>query len=345
MKRLLSGSLALASLAVSHGALAQSPKRPSTPAPRHLIARGVNFDRNAEMPGYLVERGGAKVCLPFMPTDQLVPADYTGRDFYGEEFTDAKIRDRWAECRKKPGLRGAGDHGRAKGFVIGREAGHRGRRPCGQDRSGRGGRPQAIRRPAYFGKAPYHEPIAQAEARTFTVEFTVPRDNYERLHLKKDDPIKLRGWYLQGAGVDDGAGRKVAGPGHHEQRRRPRDHRDRRPRVPGRRARPATGKWVAGKFPDAATEEPGDPALARVHPRAQPGRLRRAGHRPARQRHLGRRQRLQHGRAGQRHVPRARAARHRRGPARPDPVRRDSSPARRLRSRCSRARGRGRSRS
>src|SRR5215217_764017 len=33
--------------------------------------RHVNYDRNAELPGYLAERGGAKVCIPFLATDQL----------------------------------------------------------------------------------------------------------------------------------------------------------------------------------------------------------------------------------------------------------------------------------
>ncbi len=65
---------------------------------------------------------------------------------------------------------------------------------------------RTLRRPATFAAPAYNEPVAQAEARTWTVEFTVPRDSYERLHLHKDGTIKLRGWYLEGAGVADGAG-------------------------------------------------------------------------------------------------------------------------------------------
>ena len=58
-----------------------------------------------------------------------------------------------------------------------------------------------IHRPDYFASAPYAEPVAQVEPRTTTVEFTAPRDSYERRHLGKQGTIKLRGWHLQGDGV------------------------------------------------------------------------------------------------------------------------------------------------
>lgn len=73
MKRFRPGSLALASLAVSHGALGQTPQKAvnaNTSPPD--CARHVNYDRNAELPGYLTERGGAKVCILFLATDQLI---------------------------------------------------------------------------------------------------------------------------------------------------------------------------------------------------------------------------------------------------------------------------------
>jgi hypothetical protein len=73
MKRFLSGSLALASLAVSHGALGQTHQKAvnaNTSPPD--CTRHVNYDRNAELPGYLAERGGAKVCIPFLATDQPI---------------------------------------------------------------------------------------------------------------------------------------------------------------------------------------------------------------------------------------------------------------------------------
>jgi len=59
----------------------------------------------------------------------------------------------------------------------------------------------SIRRPAFFGKPPYNEAIGAVDSKTFIVEFTVPRDTYEKLHLKRHDPIKLRGWFIEGDGI------------------------------------------------------------------------------------------------------------------------------------------------
>ena len=63
-----------------------------------------------------------------------------------------------------------------------------------------------IRKPGFFAKAPYHEAVAEADGRTHVVEFTVPRDPLERLKLDMHGDIKLRGWYVEGTGVDDGRG-------------------------------------------------------------------------------------------------------------------------------------------
>ncbi|MBI2771313.1 MAG: hypothetical protein HYX47_16940 [Burkholderiales bacterium] len=48
--------------------------------------------------------------------------------------------------------------------------------------------------------------MAQADSRTHVVEFTVPRDPLKRLKLNMPGDIKLRGWYVEGAGVEDGRG-------------------------------------------------------------------------------------------------------------------------------------------
>ena len=45
-----------------------------------------------------------------------------------------------------------------------------------------------IRRPAYFGHKPYEEPIGKAEGRAYTIELTVPRDSFERIHLGRRGP-------------------------------------------------------------------------------------------------------------------------------------------------------------
>src|SRR4029453_8436271 len=63
-----------------------------------------------------------------------------------------------------------------------------------------------IRKPAFFAKAPYQERVAEANSRTYVVEFTVARDPLERSKLGMQGEIKLRGWYVEGAGVDDGRG-------------------------------------------------------------------------------------------------------------------------------------------
>jgi len=66
-----------------------------------------------------------------------------------------------------------------------------------------------IRRPKYFGSPQHREPIAEAEARTWVIEFHVPREAYERLHMKRTDPVALRGWYIEGTGVPDEKGGKI----------------------------------------------------------------------------------------------------------------------------------------
>ena len=56
------------------GALAQEQRVVNAETPKPDCTARVNFDRNADMPGYLVERNGRRVCLPFMPTDPARPA-------------------------------------------------------------------------------------------------------------------------------------------------------------------------------------------------------------------------------------------------------------------------------
>ncbi|MDU7524662.1 MAG: hypothetical protein E7K72_25370, partial [Roseomonas mucosa] len=74
--------------------LAQAP-RPANPPPVNQgttppdCSMHVNFDRNADLPGYRIASGGRDQCLPFMPTNQLVPLGYGPNDFYAREFTDA----------------------------------------------------------------------------------------------------------------------------------------------------------------------------------------------------------------------------------------------------------------
>ncbi len=198
-------------LGLAGGAMAQPAQpapavHPDTPAPE--CERRVGFDRNAVMPGYLSEEAGQRVCIPFMPTAQFAPAGYRG-EFHADEFTDARIRARWVACRADATCAAAA---RAGAVTFTSEE----RRRTGTvdphgliDPHGTVDL-RAIRRPGYFARAPFAEPIASAEPRTFTVEFTAPRDSYERLHLNRHDPIRLRGWYMEGEGLAVGAGRRRA---------------------------------------------------------------------------------------------------------------------------------------
>ena len=180
-------------------ARAEPPRvvNPGTPAPDCTFH--VNYDRNADLPGY---RSGAG-CIPFMPLGQLIP-EGQGPEFYVAGFSDAAIRSRWPACKADPACRDAALAGARPFIAYERRLTSRVDSAAAMDPEGDVDL-KAIRRPAYFAASAYNEPIAQAEARTWTVEFTVPRDSYERLHLHKEGTIKLRGWYLEGAGVADGA--------------------------------------------------------------------------------------------------------------------------------------------
>ena len=163
----------------------------------------VKFDRNALFPGYRDDDGN---CVPFTPLTNLPPADYVG-DYYADEFTDAKIRGRWAVCKADPAC---ADKVRSKAHEYMEEDARltgsvdpEGKiDPEGEVDLG------AVRRPAYFGLAPLSEAIAKADKLTAIVEFTLPPDPYERIVLGRSKPVKVRGWYLEGNGVADGKGRR-----------------------------------------------------------------------------------------------------------------------------------------
>jgi hypothetical protein len=167
------------------------------------------LDWNAYLPAFKDAEG---VSIPFKPTSILPPIGYQG-DFYVDEFTDAKIKQAWEELKVK-------NPEAAKKILAGvscntDETALNSYRQTGTlDLKGRVNgnsdlKLTEIRRPAFFGQAPYYEDIAKVEQNTYTVEFTVPRGPYERLQLKQTVPIKLRGWFIKGAGVLDNRGKRV----------------------------------------------------------------------------------------------------------------------------------------
>ena len=178
------------------------------PSPATDCKAWVGASVNAELPGYLLpQAGGGTVCVPLMQTANKPPAGYRG-DYGVDEFTDAKLKERWAACKAEPAcfarvnaemqrwLPPNRRSTRVAGLVdpVGRID------PDGEVNL------RDIRKPGFFAKAPYREAVAEADGRTSVVEFTVPRDPLERLRLNLQGDIKLRGWYVEGAGVDDGRG-------------------------------------------------------------------------------------------------------------------------------------------
>src|SRR5581483_10330804 len=173
----------------------------------------VGYDRDLDLPGYLIPtRSGSSVCVPFTVTAAQPPPGYAG-DFYVDEFTDAKAKERWEACRKdsacferlsrhierrKPPNREHGITDPKALYLLGKIDADNPKVDL-----------RTIRRPAFFARPPYEESITAAEARTFTVEFTAQAGPYDRskMHLTAD--ITLRGWYLRGDGLDDGQGHEV----------------------------------------------------------------------------------------------------------------------------------------
>ena len=172
----------------------------------------VGTDRYAELPGYLLPQpSGKTVCVPLLVTANTPPAGYGG-DFYVDEFTDAKLKQRWAVCKAYKACferinaqmqrwlpPNKARSTRVTGLVD----------PVGKIEPDGDVDLHQIRRPAFFAKAPYNERVAEADARTYIVEFNVPRDPLERLKLDMKGDIKLRGWYVEGTGVDDGRGGRM----------------------------------------------------------------------------------------------------------------------------------------
>lgn len=248
-----SGVLLVAALA---GCAALAPPQPRVVAPTDCSA-WVGFDRDAELPGYLIaQRGRDPVCVPLLVTAHRPPPGYAG-DYYVDEFTDARLKARWAACKAQRACFERID-AQMQRWLPPNKA--RATRATGTvDRAGAID-PEGevnladIRRPVFFAREPYREGIAAAEGRTWIVEFTVPRDTFERLDLGMRDAVRLRGWYLEGAGVDDGSGRRIRAlalmaPGGGSQLTA-----IQHPAEKAYRIDPATHGTISIRFPNATTE-------------------------------------------------------------------------------------------
>ena len=136
------------------------------------------------------------------------PPGYRG-DFYVDEFTDAKLKERWAACKADAACFKRINAQMQRWLPPNKERATRVTGmvdPVGKIEPDGQVDLRQIRKPGFFAKAPYHEAVAEADGRTHVVEFTVPRDPLERLKLNMHGDIKLRGWYVEGVGVDDGRG-------------------------------------------------------------------------------------------------------------------------------------------
>ena len=177
------------------------------PVPPAECEARVGYDRDLVMSGYLLPTSaGPATCIPFSNAAVLPPEGYRG-DFYVDEFTDAKLRARWLECKQDKAC-----YDRVYKQVIARHPPNKeygvtdphARFLLGKtDEKGGDTDLKTIRRPAYFAATPYNEPIAGVDAQTYVVEFTVPPEPYELLHRQMTADVKVRGWYIRGAGIGD----------------------------------------------------------------------------------------------------------------------------------------------
>ena len=153
----------------------------------------------AEVPGWIDADG---FCVPHNPEPQLPPVGYKG-DFYVDEFTDEKIKATWQACLLSSDCANNVNAANLFGLGLTREFRQTGTLdPVGRIDPHLPVDLRAIRRPAFFGPAPHNEVIATLESQTYTVEFTMPPDGIETNYLGINDPVRVRGWYLQGAGIE-----------------------------------------------------------------------------------------------------------------------------------------------
>src|SRR5258706_13406948 len=171
-----------AALLLAFAALTAMADTPPPAPPAECEAR-VGYDRDRVMSGYILPTAaGPRTCIPFSTVAAYPPPGYKG-DFYVDEFSDAHIRSRWAACKREkacfervmkaikarqPPNREFETKNERHIYLIGKVA------------EGPEIDLKSIRRPAFFAADPWKESIAEADSRTWIVEFTAPREPYER---------------------------------------------------------------------------------------------------------------------------------------------------------------------
>ncbi|PZO76655.1 MAG: hypothetical protein DI629_15680 [Mesorhizobium amorphae] len=203
---------AFATLAGLPQASLADERQVSTKAPSPDCIADIKWDQNAKgWPGYRITDPDGEHCVPFTATSRLAPEGYAG-DFHVDEFTDAKARAAWADCLAQgaactdPVRETVKRFTEAPPFRVTGTVNPQGKiDPDGTVRLA------DIRRPAFFAAAPYNEAIAEAEARSWTVEVEVPSETFEHeaLGVAPQTTWKQRGWYIEGAGVPDASGATV----------------------------------------------------------------------------------------------------------------------------------------
>jgi hypothetical protein len=194
---------ALSLLGPAHGS---PPTSENAAAPPTDCEARIGYPHNGVAPGYAVpDRALGRVCVPISWIEPA-PAGYPG-DYRVREFSFAAAQRELDECRAAPPCSALSDVAgyqpaqfRSTGLVD----------PAGAiDPFAERVDLADIRRPAYFGRAPYREGIAAVEEQTSTVEFTVPAEPYEVINRGSTAPVRLRGWYLRGSGVRGPGGHRV----------------------------------------------------------------------------------------------------------------------------------------
>lgn len=195
------------------GSVVAAPADPQIPEPPAECEARVGYDRDTTMPGYILPtEAGPRTCIPFSTVGARPPKGYRG-DFYVDEYSDWTLRKRWDECKKDEDC-----HARVIKQIHARRPPNKeyaDKDPehiylLGKQRQDEGVEIDlaAVRRPAFFAASPWGEAFAALDPRASTVEFTAPRDSYERLQEGMTGEVKLRGWYVRGDGVDNGKGKR-----------------------------------------------------------------------------------------------------------------------------------------